>query len=172
MRPKTNILSRGSRARDFILKLNSYCNRTVQGEITHVSSGQLFHFRSLLGMAFLIDERLEELGLPQRSVEMRSWQHPDLVKKEEVILADNTSDIESLKQVGGSEFLVRVLFRQNASWQGEVHWLDTNEKKYFRSFLELILLLQEAMDKTGNPRADYVFESWSDEDDGARENVR
>ena len=35
-------------------------------------------------------------------------------------------------------FVVRVLYRQNNTWQGEVLWAEQNEKRYFRSALELM----------------------------------
>lgn len=43
-------------------------------------------------------------------------------------------------------FAVRVLFRQNASWQGTVTWLEGKREQTFRSVLELILLMGSAME--------------------------
>ena len=66
-----------------------------------------------------------------------------------------------------SSFLIRIIYRQNASWQGEIQWLKGDEKEakkvYFRSQLELLMLMQEAMDAIGTPEADYRFRSWEDE---------
>lgn len=42
-------------------------------------------------------------------------------------------------------FAVRIIFRQNASWQGSVKWLDTGQEQSFRSVLELILLIDNAL---------------------------
>lgn len=42
-------------------------------------------------------------------------------------------------------FTVRVLFRQNASWQGSVAWLEGKQEQSFRSALELILLMDNAL---------------------------
>ena len=42
-------------------------------------------------------------------------------------------------------FKVRVLFRQNASWQGSVAWLDGKQEQGFRSALELFMLLDNAL---------------------------
>ena len=42
-------------------------------------------------------------------------------------------------------FVVQVLYRQNATWQGTVRWLDTNKTQPFRSVLELLSLMQEAL---------------------------
>ena len=42
-------------------------------------------------------------------------------------------------------FAVRILFRQNASWQGNITWLEGKKEQSFRSVLELILLMNTAL---------------------------
>ena len=42
-------------------------------------------------------------------------------------------------------FRVRILFRQNASWQGTITWLEGKQEQSFRSVLELILLMNTAL---------------------------
>lgn len=42
-------------------------------------------------------------------------------------------------------FSIRVLFRQNASWQGSVTWLEKKSEVAFRSVLELIIALDGAL---------------------------
>lgn len=42
-------------------------------------------------------------------------------------------------------FAVRVLFRQNATWQGSVTWLEGKQEQGFRSALELIFLMSSAL---------------------------
>jgi len=43
-------------------------------------------------------------------------------------------------------FAVKILFRQNASWQGSVTWLEGKREQSFRSVLELILLMSTALE--------------------------
>lgn len=43
-------------------------------------------------------------------------------------------------------FAIRILFRQNASWQGSVTWLEGRSEQSFRSALELILLMSTALE--------------------------
>lgn len=68
---------------------------------------------------------------------------------------------DNLFKVGGSAFMVRILFRQNASWQGELHWLDRDKKRSFRSLLELIMLMQAALEEAGAPEAECRVRGWS-----------
>ena len=42
-------------------------------------------------------------------------------------------------------FAVKILFRQHASWQGCVTWLEGRREQSFRSVLELILLMDSAI---------------------------
>lgn len=42
-------------------------------------------------------------------------------------------------------FIVNVMFRENATWQGEVVWADEKKKQYFRSALELIKMIDGAL---------------------------
>ena len=42
-------------------------------------------------------------------------------------------------------FQLSVLFRQNASWQGSLTWLERAEEARFRSVLELVGLLDSAL---------------------------
>lgn len=47
-----------------------------------------------------------------------------------------------------ASFVLRVQFRHNACWQGNVAWLEGKQSLSFRSFLELISLLGSATEAT------------------------
>ncbi len=74
---------------------------------------------------------------------------------------------ESRLKGGESAFLIRILFRQNATWMGEVQWLDGEKKLYFRSLLELVMLMQEALDTSDTPPADYSVRNWGKGEEAA-----
>ncbi len=40
---------------------------------------------------------------------------------------------------------MHVISQENATWQGQVTWLDEKETKSFRSLMELIKLMDEAV---------------------------
>ncbi len=52
-------------------------------------------------------------------------------------------------------FLVRILYRQNDSWQGEVLWAEQEEKRYFKSARELLKLMDDALDTLPGNAADW-----------------
>lgn len=48
-------------------------------------------------------------------------------------------------------FVVNILCRQNATWQGSIKWIEGGIEKKFRSTLELIKLMDEAMAAESEP---------------------
>ena len=44
-------------------------------------------------------------------------------------------------------FVVHIIDQENATWQGQVTWLEKKETRSFRSLLELIRLMDGAVDK-------------------------
>ena len=50
-------------------------------------------------------------------------------------------------------FNLRVLFRQNASWQGSLQWLEGHQEASFRSVLELLLLLNSTVEEAKQGKA-------------------
>lgn len=42
-------------------------------------------------------------------------------------------------------FVLKVKFQQNATWQGSITWVEENRSQNFRSELEMMKLMMEAM---------------------------
>ncbi len=51
------------------------------------------------------------------------------------------------KRINGCKetFVVKIEYCQNGTWQGKLVWADTNKTMRFRSTLELIRLMDEAI---------------------------
>ena len=46
------------------------------------------------------------------------------------------------------DFYVRITHREHATWQGEVTWVSKQEKRQFRSALELLRMIDSVLDET------------------------
>lgn len=44
-------------------------------------------------------------------------------------------------------FIIKILNRQNSTWQGTITWVDKQQTQNFRSALELIKLIDGALDE-------------------------
>ena len=56
-------------------------------------------------------------------------------------------------------FIVHVRYRQNATWQGDILWAEKKKKLYFRSALELLKLIDSALDEEGLEEIDVISDS-------------
>ncbi len=52
----------------------------------------------------------------------------------------------SCKTGSAATFAVRIMFRKNGSWQGFATWLDRRQEFSFKSALELVLILGDALE--------------------------
>ena len=55
-------------------------------------------------------------------------------------------------------FIVRVENQQNGTWQGKIIWADEKRTEYFRSMLEMLKLMEEAMEISGQVNSDYIVD--------------
>lgn len=119
-----------------LLYVDSYENGVPRG---HMYLGQEgYRFDSLSQLLLRAEQLLE------RSGGVRSFTTPrffSLVRP----LSDVPCDVERLSRGNAATFEMRVLFRQHASWQGELLWLEKNTRQSFRSVLELITLMDSAL---------------------------
>lgn len=122
----------------------------VDGYDQHILRGRLYnpflqgamHFTGLMEFLLAVEHLLDEMNFPQPFAQVRSFRPQEKERGE--IRRDN---LEQRGEKG--TFVMKVIFRQNASWQGTVLWLEANREESFRSVLEFALLLNSALDETG-----------------------
>ena len=87
----------------------------------------------------LTDEKtLDQMYFPQSFSAVRRF-----TQEEETELIGASND--ECQTGKAATFLIRILFRQNASWQGSILWLEGKREESFRSVLELIFLMNDAL---------------------------
>jgi len=59
----------------------------------------------------------------------------------EVTRLDNHQDSSSTK----GTFEITIKFMQNSTWQGQIKWIEKNQNQNFRSALEMLKLMDEAL---------------------------
>ena len=50
-----------------------------------------------------------------------------------------------MSETSKGTFEISVKFTQNSTWQGQIHWIEKNQKQNFRSALEMLKLMDEAL---------------------------
>lgn len=128
----------GEKYRSWVLCIDQYQDGVLQGRLHHPGMPEGEHFRSLMELLVRMEALLDEMQFPQAFSTAREFELPSRLNL-------NTG-LDAELEVGIlATFQVRILFRQNASWQGSVSWLDQQREAHFRSVLELVLLLHSSL---------------------------
>ena len=129
---------KGEMNRVIMVYVDSYENENPKGRFCIAANGEIQTFQSTIQLIKKIEEQLDKTRFPQAFDAIRKFQPPQTVTGTEEEPTDTRPGSKAT-------FAVRRLFRQNASWQGSIVWLDKNQEQSFRSVLELILLFDNAL---------------------------
>ncbi len=127
----------GNAYRSTTVCVDTYENAVMTGRLynPYLETGK--EFGSLVQFLKQMDETLDEMAFPQSFTAARSF-----APAPKTVQSAPDTDRQTGKR---ATFSVRILFRQNASWQGSVTWLEGGMEQSFRSALELIFLMDNAL---------------------------
>ena len=117
--------------------VDAYENGVPTGRFYH-STWEVQGFSSLTQLLVQIEAILDEQRLPQSYTTPRTFSA--ILEQREA----GPSPAASPKGICAT-FVLKILFRQHASWQGSVVWKERQQEESFRSVLELIHLLDSAL---------------------------
>lgn len=117
--------------------VDSYEDGILSGRFynPYLDTGQ--SFESLTQFLLQMEQTLDAMNFPQSYTVTRTF--ADTPKE-----PSGEPETEFRKGKRGT-FVVKILFRQNASWQGSVVWQEGGREQSFRSVLELIFLMDSAL---------------------------
>ena len=134
-----------NQCRSSIICIDQYENKAFVGALHNLCFAEPLVFHNLMQLIDHIDMLLNYMAFPQASTERRSFSSIRPMELTEQQLKKAIYEASSAPDGKLGTFSIRILFRQNASWQGSVRWLEENKEKQFRSALELIFLLDSAI---------------------------
>ena len=124
--------------RKTIICIDRYENKVPIGRLYHASSETGTAFHGTMNLLLSLESMLEEMKGPQSFSNRRTFR-----TSEERVISSVTA--ETVREGKMATFALRILFRQNASWQGSVFWYDGEQEESFRSVLELLMLMDSAL---------------------------
>lgn len=121
----------------------------ITGRIYHAYSRQGVPVASLDELLFSMECFFDRLGFPFPGTNQRMFRKrsEEPIKKERMIRVMKEEELLSRHGDIGT-FIIRVQHRQNSSWQGLVTWTEGEETVPFRSVLELIKMIDGAVEKS------------------------
>ncbi len=127
----------------------------VDGRIGNDYFGKIYNqyqeepmaFTGMLEAIKKIESFLDAMDFPQRSMVPRTFDKKEITADGYGKRPKRGEIMDNLESKNGEEgtFIVQIKYRQNATWQGQVVWAEQNKKVYFRSALELLRLIDGAM---------------------------
>jgi len=136
----------------------SYDDGFMSGELYSRFLDEPYRFNSLIKMINKMEDIFDELRFPMAFLKSRTFsgvRRPNEKQESEEngLMKDTTNAVPGVQDEQGSKkctFEISVRYRQNASWQGEILWADRNLRQNFRSVLEMLKLMDEALNDGSN----------------------
>ncbi|QUO38743.1 hypothetical protein KFE19_04335 [Dysosmobacter sp. Marseille-Q4140] len=129
----------GNAYRTTVVCVDSYDEHVLRGRLYNPHRPEGIAFRSAMEFLLRMEDLLDDMHFPQSFSAVRSFGAPP----ERTAASPPAAERQEGQR---ATFAVRVLFRQNASWQGSLTWLEEGKEESFRSVLELLLLMHSALD--------------------------
>lgn len=150
-----SLTDRSQEGAPFLMKLN-HQNGLIRVCVDDIAgnrvSGRVYSQRLTSPMAFLdlgglllqLEELLEAQNFPQAFQRIRTFSPDKLPERSDGVLPEGAMSPEEVSAASGKRatFILHVLTRQNATWQGTVDWLCGGEPDAFSSDLEFLKLVE------------------------------
>nr|WP_317283102.1 hypothetical protein [uncultured Sellimonas sp.] len=128
-----------------VVCVEKYTGSAIQGNMYHPYSREAHPFQNEVQLIEQMEDFFDMISFPQAACELRKFGEQEKTRPQN----DETStDVrEEILQKTGTcgTFLVRVQYRQNASWQGSILWKEKDVEQTFKSVLEFLMLLDNAV---------------------------
>ncbi len=121
-----------------IIQITGYQDKNLIGTLQNPYYKEKKAFANLTQLLFLIENLQDDLHYPQKGMETRSF-------KEDTPPPQPIPQTEVPPGEPMATFKLHLLFRQNASWQGSVTWVEEGVEAQFRSALELVFLIDSVL---------------------------
>ena len=134
--------------------IDEYNSGEMKGRIFSSLHDEPETFNSVITLVKTIDRIFDEGEYPQATMRCRGFNKSGADTSAKTggqsgkEIPDPSKTFSAKPNVKGKKatFSVRVMFRQNASWQGTLCWLEKNREESFRSVLELMMLIDSAFE--------------------------
>ena len=123
--------------RTTLICIDRYENRVPEGRFYNPHYSEGVRFYGVIDLLVKLDRMLDEMQFPIPYTTVRSFANVPPLEAE-------LMDKEECREGNVATLAVRILFRQNTSWQGSMVWIEGNREESFRSVLEFLFLLDSA----------------------------
>nr|MDD6335052.1 hypothetical protein [bacterium] len=124
-----------------VIRVCSYQDKNIAGTLANPYFEGERSFSNLTQLLFMIEGLLDDMNTPEPAMKTRSFFPGAGAFYGPSVSRDSSPPIAT--------FTIQIIFRQGASWQGMLTWVDEGKRESFRSVLELIHLMDSALCREG-----------------------
>lgn len=132
--------------------LNDNSGGNISGEIFCGIAPKGSLFNGIEDLMFQLEKLMDTIKFPQSTMQKRSFKEfagnrsysTEFIQESQKTMKKYNADDKFGKL---ATLIIQVQFRQNASWQGKVKWVEKEEIYSFESELELIKLVDTILNK-------------------------
>ena len=127
--------------RTSIVAVDNYSSADFSGNLYNPFYKQCVQIKSFQQLIKEIDSLMDEIGCPMSGMEKRTFTKHSYVDVRAMLLEDKTQ----VPRGKEGTFAIRIQYRNNASWQGTIRWMEGDAEECFRSVLEMFWLIDSAI---------------------------
>lgn len=125
--------------------MDEYREGEMRGRIYNHYYREPLVFLNVMQMLKKLEAMLDGFEYPQRTLKRRSFSG-EAERTAGQPEPDTQAGLSCQEERGEvATFYIKIIFRKNASWQGNVKWVDGGKDENFRSVFELLTLMDGAM---------------------------
>ena len=128
-----------------LIKVYSYNNKCMQGLISNPFFEKEMVFENVMQLITMIERISDSLFFPQKAMQLRQFSDTEPATIEDDTAFDFAATVDFSNQYPIATFELEIIFRQNASWQGNIIYAEQNLTSSFRSVLELLKLMDSVL---------------------------
>lgn len=121
--------------------VDSYDDKTFEGRLWYPKFDSEQKFNNLMQLVEAIDSAIKATGYPDDYTQLRTFEIRQPAE------ASNSDGNETFIPESGklATFKIKIVFLQNATWQGIITWVENDTVENFRSMRELVYLMDSAL---------------------------
>lgn len=137
----TTKISVSEHFRTSIVAVDSYSVNEFTARLYNPFYGRIVQVMSFHELLKELDNLMDAIGCPMSGMGKRRFSNINSEKERAVKIEEEIA----VPKGKIATFAIRTQYRNNASWQGTVKWLEGESDEYFRSMLDLFWLMDSAL---------------------------
>lgn len=125
--------------------VDSKSNGEICGRVYHCYAENAIPFTSVVELLNIADKLFDDIQYPQASTKTRTFEEKQEIRTS-AALEKKVSQQELIQHRGEKgTFILHVKFRQKSTWQGELSWMEKEERFEFVDSFEAIKIIDQVV---------------------------